>query len=119
MMTNKPEYVIVELAVAKLGATSALLNYNLKGEPLMHSLQVAGSKLIVFDDDLSAVVKATVDQNNELKAVCIGPKSGEIKWAVSVDKTMDDEPDTPPGTFVSLDSVSLLGTKYSLDPSVG
>ena len=93
-MTNKPEYIASELALAKvkstghqyvcgaldsditpypfprgdissadplvihmsmmciqLGVVSALLNYNIKGKPLSHSLHIAEAKLILFDAD--------------------------------------------------------------------
>ena len=97
MMTNKPEYVVMELAMAKLGAVSALLNYNLKNEPLAHSIAVAGAKMVVFDDDLAPVVQAVVEKSNKaLSAVAFGPNSASIPWAVSLDKSLPNQPTTPP-----------------------
>ncbi len=97
MMTNKPEYVVMELAMAKLGAVSALLNYNLKNEPLSHSISVAGAKMVVFDEELAPVVKTVVDKDPKLAAVCLGPKSSALSsWAVSLDKGLKSQPDTPP-----------------------
>lgn len=96
MMTNKPEYVVIELAMAKLGAVSALLNYNLKNEPLAHSISVAGAKMVVFDEELAPVVKAVMDNNKALSAVAFGPNSAAIPWAVSLDKSLPNQPTTPP-----------------------
>lgn len=106
MMTNKPEYVAIELAMAKLGAVSALLNYNLKGEPLAHSIAVAGAKMVVFDVELAPVVKAVVDGDRPggLAAVCFGPKSAALStWAVSLDKGLPKQPDSPPDPTVLRD----------------
>jgi acyl-CoA synthetase (AMP-forming)/AMP-acid ligase II len=104
MMTNKPEYVVIELAMAKLGAVSALLNYNLKGEPLSHSIAVAGAKMVVFDDDLAGVIKPVVDKDpKKLAAVCLGPKSADLPWAVSLDKSLPNQPDTAPDAKVLAD----------------
>ncbi|EWM28080.1 very long-chain acyl- synthetase isoform 1 [Nannochloropsis gaditana] len=125
MMTNKPEYIIVELAIAKLGAVSALLNFNLKGEPLRHSLQVAGAKLLVFDDELAQVVLPVVqafslakpgEENGgpvkgkpgrgkgapaaaggTIPALFVGPGDAAIrKWAVSLDKGVAMQHETVP-----------------------
>jgi len=131
MMTNKPEYIIVELAIAKLGAVSALLNYNLKGEPLQHSLQVAGAKLLVFDDDLAEVVQPVLQAYAAAKggggggkeskskkgkekdappaaggavpALFFGPGNAALKkWAISMNKVVASQPETLP-EYANLD----------------
>lgn len=103
-MTNKPEYVVVELAMAKLGAVSALLNHNLKGTPLAHSISVAGAKMVVFDAELAPVVKAVVDENPKLAAICFGPNGGALpSWAVSLEKGMAKQPASAPDPSVLRD----------------
>lgn len=53
LMMNRPEYVATWLGLAKLGITSALINTNLTGEPLRHSIDVSGARHIVVDEELA------------------------------------------------------------------
>lgn len=53
LMSNRPEYVATWLGLAKLGVTTALINTNLTGEPLRHSISVSGARHLVLDDDLA------------------------------------------------------------------
>jgi fatty-acyl-CoA synthase len=43
MMPNSIDYVALWLALTRIGCTVALLNTNLRGEALRHSMRVAGS----------------------------------------------------------------------------
>jgi fatty-acyl-CoA synthase len=52
LMENRPEYVITWLGLAKLGAVTALLNTNLRGNPLAHSLDVADAKHLIVGAEL-------------------------------------------------------------------
>lgn len=52
-MPNCPEYVCVWLGMAKLGVVSALVNSNLRHRPLLHCIQVAKAKAIIFTEDLA------------------------------------------------------------------
>ncbi len=52
LMENRPEFVITWLGLAKLGAVTALLNTNLRGHPLAHSLAVADAKHLVVGAEL-------------------------------------------------------------------
>ncbi|MCF4166929.1 long-chain-acyl-CoA synthetase [Zavarzinia compransoris] len=51
MMANRPEFIITWLGVAKAGATIALINTNLTGGPLAHSLTVAAARALIIDAD--------------------------------------------------------------------
>lgn len=53
MMDNRPEYVAIWLGLAKIGIVTALVNYNLRGNPLLHALQIVNSKAIIFSSDFS------------------------------------------------------------------
>jgi fatty-acyl-CoA synthase len=53
LMGNCPEYIMTWLGLAKIGAVSALLNTNLRGQPLAHCLGVAGAKHVVVGADLA------------------------------------------------------------------
>ena len=52
LMENRPEFVMTWLGLAKLGAVTALLNTNLRGGPLAHSLSVADAKHLVVGAEL-------------------------------------------------------------------
>jgi fatty-acyl-CoA synthase len=43
LMENRPEYIAVWMGFAKAGVTTALLNTNLRGEALAHSVRTAGA----------------------------------------------------------------------------
>lgn len=48
MMDNRPEYVAIWLGLAKAGITTALLNTNTKGKPLVHAITVAGCVAVII-----------------------------------------------------------------------
>jgi fatty-acyl-CoA synthase len=52
LMLNRPEYVAVWLGLAKVGAVTALINTNLTGEPLRHSVRVSEAAHLVVDREL-------------------------------------------------------------------
>ncbi|KAL0849047.1 hypothetical protein ABMA28_013410 [Loxostege sticticalis] len=56
-MPNCAEYVWTWLGMAKVGAVSALINSNLRHKPLLHCIQVAKAKAIVFSDQLASAVE--------------------------------------------------------------
>ena len=47
-MENDPKYMIVLLALAKIGVTAALINNHLRHEALMHSINIAKCRGIVY-----------------------------------------------------------------------
>jgi fatty-acyl-CoA synthase len=53
LMVNRPEFVSTWLGLAKVGAVTALINTNLTGEPLRHSIRVAGAEHLVVDAELA------------------------------------------------------------------
>jgi fatty-acyl-CoA synthase len=57
LLENCPEYLMAWLGLNKLGAVAALINTNLKGMPLAHSIAVAKAKLAIVGSDLSAKLK--------------------------------------------------------------
>lgn len=52
-MPNCGEYVWTWLGMAKVGAVSALINSNLRHKPLLHCIQVAKAKAIIFSNTLA------------------------------------------------------------------
>lgn len=50
-LTNSPEFIFAWLGLWAVGAAPTMINYNLSGNALIHCLKVAGSKLIIVDED--------------------------------------------------------------------
>ncbi|WP_439815194.1 long-chain-acyl-CoA synthetase [Zavarzinia sp. CC-PAN008] len=62
LMENRPEYLFAWLGLAKAGLTSALINTNLMGQPLAHSLTVANAKAIIVGAELADNLAAVIPQ---------------------------------------------------------
>ena len=67
VLENSPDLVIYWLGLAKIGATSALINFNLRQKSLSHSLRVCEANSIVCSKSLLAAVMEVKD---ELKPEC-------------------------------------------------
>lgn len=53
VLDNRPEYVAIWLGLAKAGIITALINHNLKDKPLIHSIQIADCKAVIFGADFT------------------------------------------------------------------
>jgi fatty-acyl-CoA synthase len=51
LMSNQADYVAIWLGLNRLGCTVALLNTNLRGDALIHSIHVANAKVLIAADD--------------------------------------------------------------------
>ena len=60
LMENRPEYICFWLGLSKIGAVAALINYNLRNQPLAHSIKAAESKGILFAGDMSAGISLSL-----------------------------------------------------------
>jgi fatty-acyl-CoA synthase len=56
LMPNRPEYLAVWLGLTRVGAVVALLNTNLAGEPLAHSIRIVRPRQVVVDASLAEAV---------------------------------------------------------------
>ena len=54
MMANRPEYVAIWLGLARAGVATALVNTNLAGPSLAHSLAIVGAKAAIVEAQLLA-----------------------------------------------------------------
>jgi acyl-CoA synthetase (AMP-forming)/AMP-acid ligase II len=50
-LTNSPDFIFAWLGLWAVGAAPTMINYNLSGKALIHCLKVAGSKLILVDEE--------------------------------------------------------------------
>src|SRR5262249_30102050 len=51
-MEGRPEYLQAWLGMLKLGAVVALINTNLRGQPLAHSIGIAGARHVIVGAEL-------------------------------------------------------------------
>jgi fatty-acyl-CoA synthase len=56
MMANCPDYMAIWLGLSGIGVTVALINTNLRGELLAHSLRLVGPRYVIAGATLSAAV---------------------------------------------------------------
>ena len=99
LMENRPEYVATWLGLAKIGVVSALINYNQKLQALIHAVQAAKSKAIIygpeFTPDVSTVYDSLKnDKFSSFQSFCSGlttynPEEGEIACKMSESTNLD------------------------------
>jgi len=65
-MENKPEYIVLWYGLSKLGVISALINSNLRNKILIHSIEIAKPKCLVYGHELSDAV-AEIEDDFTLK----------------------------------------------------
>ncbi len=66
LMPNRPEYLAVWLGIAKVGGVTALINTNLTGASLAHSLTIVGARVAIVDASM-------LDRYETAKDVMAGP----------------------------------------------
>ncbi len=62
LLDNRAEYAAIWLGLAKAGLVTALINFNLKGKPLCHSIQIVDSKAVIFGADFTDALSEVRDQ---------------------------------------------------------
>ena len=55
-MENRPEYIGLWLGLSKVGVVPALINTNLQGQPLIHSIKAASATGLIFGVELEQAV---------------------------------------------------------------
>lgn len=50
-MENRPEFIFFWFGLAKLGVTTAFINYHLTGKPLLHALQSTHAKAVIVGEE--------------------------------------------------------------------
>lgn len=77
---NSPRYLALMLAVTRIGATTALINYNLRGTPLTHALTVSRARLLLVQESLFELVPALpLPALPGLTALRYGEKASELE----------------------------------------
>ena len=52
LMPNRPEYLAAWIGIAKVGGVTALINTNLTGASLAHSIRIVGARTVIVDASL-------------------------------------------------------------------
>jgi fatty-acyl-CoA synthase len=78
LMENRPEYVMAWLGLIKNGCIAALINTHLAGQPLAHSLSLAGAKHLVLGGELATTYASALGalESHPTLWVTGGPRSG-------------------------------------------
>ncbi|XP_022643458.1 long-chain fatty acid transport protein 1-like isoform X2 [Varroa jacobsoni] len=75
-MDSRPEFVMMWLGLSKIGVVSALVNNNLRLQPLVHSLSSVPAKAFVFGPNqasgMNDIAGEILAHNKELKFFCYG-----------------------------------------------
>lgn len=89
-----PEFVCTWLGLAKIGVVPALINYNLRAEPLLHTIQVAKCKAVVYGAELAQPVADILGllmngSRSSFPTFCTGSAEPHSALAVSVPGTIN------------------------------
>ena len=103
LMENRPEFLVIWAGLAKAGATIALLNTNLTGQRLRHSITAAAARhVIVGSECLEALASITTDGPGGL-GVWVAPDPGDAEassrrpdWTEDLDAALAGMPTTNP-----------------------
>ncbi|XP_035706331.1 long-chain fatty acid transport protein 4 isoform X4 [Folsomia candida] len=60
-MENRPMYVCIWLGLSKIGVIPALINFNLRQQPLKHCFEVAKPKAIIFGHELGLAINEVIE----------------------------------------------------------
>src|ERR1700678_1446541 len=69
LMTNRPEYLAIWLGITSVGGVVSLLNVNLVGASLAHSIQTVSPKCVVVAAELVESLNAALPHLNEKPAI--------------------------------------------------
>ena len=61
LMENRPEFLMAWIGIAQVGGTTALINTNLTGHPLNHSLSISGANKLILGKELMSNFETTDD----------------------------------------------------------
>jgi len=100
VVENRPELLILFIAVNKIGAIAAMINTNLRANPLRHCLSVTNSKICVFGTELSDAINEVRDepslQSCQFTEIPERSQSANTEWATNLDIIADGEEVTNP-----------------------
>lgn len=87
---NRAEYVAIWFGLSKIGAISALLNYQLTGRALAHCIKISDAKLLILDTEMEEAWNSVKDEMSE--DLTVFAAFGEINGMPSLDAALSDTP---------------------------
>lgn len=101
ILENRPEYVGIWMGLGKMGIVTALINTNLTNDPMVHSLNAAKVKGIIYGSDYAKAVNDITGKLSptislyELNFGAGGDNPGGTR-AVPLRRSLDEASDAPP-----------------------
>ncbi|KAG8230143.1 hypothetical protein J437_LFUL010394 [Ladona fulva] len=87
-MENRPEYVCIWLGLSKIGVITALINHNLRRQPLSHSVNIAASKVLIYGSELEEAVEEMRDSlEPNMKLYCWTGKTESMEPNANTEKS--------------------------------
>lgn len=85
---NGPAFVFAIFGLWAVGATPAFINYNLKGHPLEHCIEVSTAKYIIYDEEIEMNIDSIAEALNRsgIIKVCYRARSRETSSIQSIDE---------------------------------
>lgn len=99
VMENCPEYIGIWLGLSKAGFVAALINTNLRHDMLLHSINAAGCKAIIFGSEFKDAIR-------DIKSKI--PDIGLYQWSESADTPILEEATDLNTGMSSIDSGPLI-----------
>ena len=94
LMSNRPEYVAIWLGVTAAGGTVALLNTNLTGAALTHSLAAAGAATMIVEAELCGQLQTALSDSPSQMAAWAHGATG-LDWP-RIDTWVEDRSQSVP-----------------------
>ena len=92
LMLNRPEYLVIWLGVLRAGGVVALLNTNLIGTPLAHSISIVSPKHVIVDSRLIKSLESAKDQLSVTPKLWVHGESATYDRIEPAVAAMDDAP---------------------------
>ncbi|XP_045126369.1 long-chain fatty acid transport protein 4-like isoform X2 [Portunus trituberculatus] len=116
-LENRVEYVCLWLGLTKIGAIPALINYNLRLEPLVHCIKVASCKAIVCGAEVQPAICDIYDREeiSSLPVYVYGPREEEIaiKGGIDLDSALPSAPTTVPPQLMNVNFIDNMVYIYT------
>lgn len=95
-MENRIEFVGLWLGCTKIGLVPALINSNLVGQPLLHSINAAGAKALIAGTEFLDIVQEVKEDLGQIKVFTSGPLPTQVNNSeVDLDKELTNYPTDP------------------------
>lgn len=96
LMENRPEFLFTWLGLAKIGAVTALLNTNLRGQALAHGIRVAAPDVVLAGAELAEALDTARPHLEAIPEVWVSGAKAPLAGANDLDARLAIESDARP-----------------------